>query len=339
MPCLTFAEAPPSQGHRGYSPSRDDGIPEPPRTPPTFDIPPPPLYTGPTFDPRETRSWRRRRNRPVEVQTPAGWFHCDRDDLLVHFPALREEPFGRRLRILDYIRVDGQHSGHGHGHGPQQFCDDDDAEAAATTATAAMVVHVLPHLFRGLERHRVAGEPFELFERADDMLERTADGPRGFAAAARFFVGACCALAADGGLGCSEALLDQVDEFVVGLLEMREPLPPVHPPLRPPLSRRHRRRGTRRGPRCSSPAPPPVCIPVGATSADDDCCRDIVVAYSKVFRPSSPGHMETLRRVWHLTPLRVRVRISAELVAMCERTARTASVQVFFRALRDLSLA
>jgi hypothetical protein len=217
------------------------------------------------------------------VQTPTAWFHCDRDDLLRHFPALRQEPFGRKIWVLDYIRA-----------GP---------------STAAVVAPVLPHLFRGLERHRVAGAPLELFERADDLLDRTTDSRRGFAAVARFFVGVCCALAKEGGLGCSEAILDQVDEFVVGLLEMRE-----------------------------VPLPRPGGGGGGAATVDDCCCRDIVVAYSKVFQPSAPRHMDTLRRVWRLTPSRVRVRISAELVEMCASTVGTTSPQVFFRALRDLSL-
>jgi hypothetical protein len=139
----------------------------------------------------------------------------------------------------------------------------------------------------------------ELFDRANDMLDRSGDSRRACHDVSMFFCNMCGILAKDGGLGCSEEILGQVDEFVVGLLEMFDP----------------------------------ECLFPGLLY------RNIVVSYSKVFRPSTAGHMETLGHVWNLVPLDIKARISTELVQIATNAASgAASPQIFFQALQDLSL-
>jgi hypothetical protein len=165
-----------------------------------FNGPPFVGYAGDTYQPRAPGS--RRQNRPVEVHCgPNTYYHCNRDDLLYHFPALRQEPFGRKLHPMQYVRPDNQR------------------ESPAVA---------LAHIFRGLEAYRNTGQPLDIFARADDLLERTSDSRRGFLDVYKFFIGVCVACAKEGGLGCSEEILRQVDDFAVGLAELwEESLPPL----------------------------------------------------------------------------------------------------------------
>ncbi|KAH6660981.1 hypothetical protein BKA67DRAFT_667946 [Truncatella angustata] len=101
------------------------------------------------------------------------------------------------------------------------------------------------------------------------------------------------------GLGCSEEILDQINEFVVGMLEMFEP-------------------------ECPTP---------------ELLYRNIVVSYSKVFQPNTDSHLETLRQVWNLVPMEIKVMILTELVQIANSTASGASSpQIFFKTLKELSV-
>lgn len=158
---------------------------------------------------------------------------------------------------------------------------------------------VLTHIFRGLESYRISGEPLEMFERANDMLDGNGDSTRSFPDVVVFFCSVCGVLAKEGGLGCGEEVLDQIDDFVVGLLETFE----------------------------------------AECAIRNITYRNIVVSYSKVFSPTTHGHMETQRRIWNRLPVEIKVGIATELMHFSRAAASGASSPlVFLTALRELSV-
>ncbi|KAI1845858.1 hypothetical protein JX265_011247 [Neoarthrinium moseri] len=96
----------------------------------------------------------------------------------------------------------------------------------------------------------MTGEPFQIFGRANALLEHCTDSRRAV------FPGTCRVFAkkgVGGGLGCSEEIPNQIDDFVVvvGVFKVWERNFPLH------------------------------------------YMRELVVSYSKIFMPSTPGHMDT----------------------------------------------
>ncbi|KAI0131775.1 hypothetical protein BJ170DRAFT_591759 [Xylariales sp. AK1849] len=130
-----------------------------------------------------------------------------------------------------------------------------------------MTAEAVKHIFRGLETYRTNGQPFELFERADDMLEKSSRSDVGFKQ--------------DGGLGCSDELLQQIDDFAIGLMELWH-----HP----------------------------------------KSAYEILVSYSRVFQPSTPHHMDTLRKIWNSVPNMLKPKLAHDLMVHGSRPPRTMGV-------------
>ncbi|KAI1266973.1 hypothetical protein F5Y18DRAFT_425529 [Xylariaceae sp. FL1019] len=129
------------------------------------------------------------RDRPVNVvlQPGARGYLCNRADIMEHLPNTRTTPFGRTFcPIIAYQNM-----------GPSAF------EALAA-------------LFSGLERYRATGCQLYLFENARHWLFY--ENSRAFPQCYEFFIGACNALDSEYGLGCSDALLQQIDEFAIDLM-------------------------------------------------------------------------------------------------------------------------
>ncbi|RYP44977.1 hypothetical protein DL769_011488 [Monosporascus sp. CRB-8-3] len=134
-----------------------------------------------------------RQDGAVEVQLPQGLAYvCNRADLLEHLPNVRHRLVGRVLRVGDLI---------------------------ARPNRTALVVDALPHIFRGFELHRTTGLKVDLFERARNHLHNGRNVDEFLVHAVNAFIGVCEALDSEGGLGCSDDLLGQIDEFVVELKE------------------------------------------------------------------------------------------------------------------------
>ncbi|ORY59547.1 uncharacterized protein BCR38DRAFT_412558 [Pseudomassariella vexata] len=253
----------------------------PPQGPFFVPPPPPPLYGGPPTggyaggvfyqagiqptSPPPTNA--PRRDRPVEVVTDGGVFHCSRDDILYHLPNARYHSLGRHFFPKNFI---------------------------ATPNRAASTLDALRHIFRGLENYRNTGQPFELFERADSILDKAKDGRYGFAEAARFYIGVCNALDKECGLGCSDELLVQIDDFVVGLMEMVD------------------------------------------NQVQPTYIREILFAYARVFQPSTPRHMETLRTLWGQIPDSLKPMLVGEINKCATAQPKSVVCQAFARAMKDM---
>ncbi|KAI0022473.1 hypothetical protein F4780DRAFT_777538 [Xylariomycetidae sp. FL0641] len=236
---------------------------------------------GPRRGPQQSAAWHQRvplpeegggrnllRSRPVAVHLPdGGLYNCDRGDILEHLPNTRRTPFGRDLRPHLARENENLHS--------------------------LQALHVI---FRGLEAFRATGAPLYLFERAREVLYR--DDRAVYGRVVQFFVGACLALDAEYGLGCSEELLQQMDEFVLDLVE----------------------------------AHPEGFFDQGRITA-------LFRAYSKVFRPTTPRHLDTLRKLCNLVPALPRALLMADLARSVERSSQRSNVASMFRAMRDLGLA
>ncbi|RYO76887.1 hypothetical protein DL766_008231 [Monosporascus sp. MC13-8B] len=129
----------------------------------------------------------------IEVQLPQGLTYvCNRVDLLEHLPNIRHRLVGRVLRVGDLI---------------------------ARPNRTALVVDALSHIFRGFELHRTTGLKVDLFERARNHLHNGRNIDEILVHAVNAFIGVCEALDSEGGLGCSDDLLGQIDEFVIELKE------------------------------------------------------------------------------------------------------------------------
>ncbi|RYP52799.1 hypothetical protein DL770_011010 [Monosporascus sp. CRB-9-2] len=134
-----------------------------------------------------------RQDGAIEVQLPQGLAYvCNRADLLEHLPNIRHRLVGCVLRVGDLI---------------------------ARPNRTALVVDALPHIFRGFELHRTTGLKVDLFERARNHLHNGRNVDEFLVQAVNAFIGVCEALDSEGGLGCSDDLLGQIDEFVVELKE------------------------------------------------------------------------------------------------------------------------
>ncbi|KAK8081032.1 hypothetical protein PG997_008850 [Apiospora hydei] len=131
--------------------------------------------------------------RPVEVVISNKIiFHCNRQDILFHFPATRQDPFGRRLYPQSYL-----------------------APPNRTPASQ----EGLRDIFQQFEQFRLTDAPVRLFDRAADLLDRGDDARVAYYEACKIFVGICTALDKEWGLGASDDLLRQIDEFVLVLME------------------------------------------------------------------------------------------------------------------------
>ncbi|KAI0150674.1 hypothetical protein GGR57DRAFT_471163 [Xylariaceae sp. FL1272] len=129
------------------------------------------------------------RDRPVIVilRPGARGYICNRADIIEHLPNTRSTPFGRT------------------------FCPQ-----IAYRNMGPSVLEALDSLFSGLERYRATGDPLYLFENARHWLFN--ENTRAFPQCYEFFIGACNALDSEYGLGCSDALLQQIDEFALDLM-------------------------------------------------------------------------------------------------------------------------
>ncbi|KAK8128908.1 hypothetical protein PG984_010016 [Apiospora sp. TS-2023a] len=144
--------------------------------------------------PRRPTRWQ---DRPVEVVLSNKLvFHCNREDIIHHLPATRQDPFGRRLYPSAYL---------------------------APANRTPIAEEGLRHLFRSLELYRLQNYPVRLFDRAADLLDRGDDARKAYAEACRIFCGLCAALDKEWGLGCSDDLLSQFDEFLVVLMQGYDP--------------------------------------------------------------------------------------------------------------------
>ncbi|KAK8033763.1 hypothetical protein PG991_003161 [Apiospora marii] len=136
-------------------------------------------------------------DRPVEVVLSNELvFHCNRADITYHLPGTRQDPFGRRLYPASYL---------------------------APANRTPIAEEGLRHLFRSLELYRLQSQPVRLFDRAADLLDRADDARKAYSEACRLFCGLCAALDKEWGLGCSDELLLQFDEFVVVLMQGYDP--------------------------------------------------------------------------------------------------------------------
>lgn len=182
------------------------GPPNPPNPPGLGGFPGPPGPPSPPGAPGQAQSGasiyigrppRTGATQRVEVVCSENCsFVCDRDDVLYHFPAARRHPFGRTLHVKQYL-----------------------APRRRTLAAAQAARHV----FRALDVYRRQGVALRLFARARDMLERSHDAARAYAEACGLFGGVCALLDPEQGLGASEELLAQTDEFVVELAGLWDP--------------------------------------------------------------------------------------------------------------------
>ncbi|CAJ2512442.1 Uu.00g054570.m01.CDS01 [Anthostomella pinea] len=206
---------------------------------------------------------------PVKVMLDeGGQYLCNRADILEHLPNTRQAPFGRTLEPR--IAVQNQ---------------------------IPAALEALHQLFRGLEQYRTTGTPLYMFERARAMLNR--DTEYAWYQCFDFFVGTCAALDSEFGLGCSEELLQQIDEFAIDLMYTHELGTLDH---RNPL-------------------------------------LDFFVAYAKVFQPTTPRHLDTLRELWNCVPAEPRAWLMVDLAQVMDWRAQRSNVNAMFRAMRDMGMA
>ncbi|KAI1340316.1 hypothetical protein F5Y15DRAFT_415206 [Xylariaceae sp. FL0016] len=182
-------------------PLRDDppSFPPPPALPPP--LPPPGPWANMSFHPDQHRTRYRLRDRPIMVilrplgpGRSTGNYLCNRSDILDHLPNTRHFPFGRTF----------------HPHIARRNW----------TPEAVEALHVL---FRGLEAYRNTGTQLYIFERAHSYLDNAFSDIRAYEGCYRLFIGFCTALDNEFGLGCSEELLQQIDDFAIDLMYTHEP--------------------------------------------------------------------------------------------------------------------
>ncbi|KAH9889606.1 hypothetical protein F4778DRAFT_383930 [Xylariomycetidae sp. FL2044] len=208
------------------------------------------------------------RSLPVVVTVGPNIRHlCNRTDILEHLPNTRSTPFGRRLNSEDFIPP--RH---------RRLCR-----------------RALSHIFDGLAEYRRSGTPLYVFEKTRDLLIH--DHHKPFAEALDMFVGVCNALDSEYGLGCSDALLQQVDEFAIDLMHAHST--GFFNPLR---------------------------------------LMAFFRSYSKVFQPTTPRHLDTLRTLWHSVPINYRVHVMRDFAQSLNRMSRRSNVHAMFRAMQDMGM-
>ncbi|KAI1497847.1 hypothetical protein F5X99DRAFT_395362 [Biscogniauxia marginata] len=227
---------------------------------PNIGLPRPPFESG----------WRSTlRDRPVTVILERGGVYlCNRADILQQLPNTRQHPFGRTL----YPNI-----------GP-----DNETDSA---------LDALHYIFRGLEMYRMTGTSMYLFERAQAFLYR--DNEACYQSAFDFFLGVCAALDSEHGLGCSDELLQQIDEFAMDLMDAHE------------LDFFNRA----------------------------EHLMVFFISYSKVFQPTTPRHLDTLRALYNSVPVFHRARLMEGISRALQNNPRRSNVHTMFRAMRDMGMA
>ena len=155
---------------------------------------------------------------PVEVRLPRPGkyptepvYLCDRADLLEPLPNIRHRLAGGVLHVDQFITWWNR----------SEYSEE-----------------ALHHIFRSFQLRRTSGLSVDIFERARDLLQHhhhnsssghghghnssrsggaSESSGSSYEIAFDVFVGVCQALDAEGGLGCSEDLLGQVEEFALEL--------------------------------------------------------------------------------------------------------------------------
>ncbi|KAI3320171.1 hypothetical protein HD806DRAFT_249356 [Xylariaceae sp. AK1471] len=274
-----------SSAPRTRSTSEPPSLSSPPRLPirgQPFNNPPPggpsppvipPLQVGDQNMPRPhagygTRSLLRDRPVIVQLETGARNYVCNRADILQHLPNTRLTPFGRTFH---------PHIAREHWRQP--------------------VLEAFHALFHGLERYRSTGTPVYLFESARDWLYQ--ENARCFEKCFYFFIGVCTGLDSELGLGCSDELLQQIDEFAIDLMYSHE---------------------------------------LGFFTGNRRLL-DFFMAYSKVFQPTTQRHVDTLRELYDSVPGFVRGHLVMHLTAMLDLRPQRSNANAMFRTMRDLGMA
>lgn len=235
----------------------------------------------------------------VEVQLPRGAIYlCDRQDLLAHFPNIRHRLTGRVLRVEDYI---------------------------AGSNRTPLAEDALHHVFRAFELRRVAGLSVDLFERARDLLRsgviRGGGGGSG-SGSGRNDRGR--GGGGSGGNGGRDEFFGSAFDLFVGTCQALD---------------------SEGGLGCSSD----LLAQVGEFALELKGATDfgpwnyhtlegLFAAYSKVFQPSAPRHMATLRRLWRAVDLDLKARLMAELSRELAFHPQRSNAHVMFRALSDMNM-
>ncbi|KAI1485256.1 hypothetical protein F5X96DRAFT_660835 [Biscogniauxia mediterranea] len=241
----------------------------PPDGPPRWYPPSPNMRPPMSYPPFEYSSRPMLRDRPVMVVLEKGGVYlCSRADILQHLPNTRQNPFGRTLSP---------------NIGPEN-----------ETESALDALH---SIFRGLEMYRMTGTPLYLFERARAFLQRDIEAC--YQSAFDFFLGVCAALDSEHGLGCSDELLQQIDEFALDLMDSHD-LDFFDKP---------------------------------------EHLMVFFISYSKVFQPTTPRHLETLRTLYNSIPVFHRSRLMEGISRALQNNPRRSNVHAMFRAMRDMGMA
>ncbi|KAK7740009.1 hypothetical protein SLS62_011152 [Diatrype stigma] len=173
----------------------------------------------------------------------------------------------------------------------------------------------LHHVFRAFELRRVAGLSVDLFERARDLLR--SGGIRG--GGGSDIRGRRC-----GGGGGRDEFFGSAFDLFVGTCQALD---------------------SEGGLGCSSD----LLAQVGEFALELKGAADfgpwnyhtfegLFAAYSKVFRPSAPAHMATLRRLWRAVDLDLKARLMAELSRELARHPQRSNAHVMYRALSDMDM-
>ncbi|KAI5923557.1 hypothetical protein F4810DRAFT_667921 [Camillea tinctor] len=145
--------------------------------------------------------------------------------------------------------------------------------------------------------YRMTGTPLYLFERARAFLQRDIEAC--YQSAFDFFIGVCAALDSEHGLGCSDELLQQIDEFALDLMDSHD-LDFFDKP---------------------------------------EHLMVFFISYSKVFQPTTPRHLETLRTLYNSIPVFHRSRLMEGISRALQNNPRRSNVHAMFRAMRDMGMA
>lgn len=235
--------------------------------------PPPPLVQpAPASEPTRTEP-----EPPIEVRLPDEGekkhrtepvYLCDRKDLLDHLPNIRHRLTGSVLHAAEFI---------------------------VGWNRSAYSQEALHHIFRSFQLRRTSGLSVDIFERARDLLQSGRNGEESFETAFGLFLGTCDALDAEGGLGCSEDLLSQVEEFALELQARADFGPWNYHSL-----------------------------------------IEFFMAYSKVFRPSTPRHMDALRALWRSVNIGGKAVVMDVLAESLDWNSQRSNGHVLYRALCDM---
>ena len=217
---------------------------------------------------------------PVEVWLPTlpkkrdyhrtePMYLCDRKDLLDHLPNIRHQLTGSALNVEDFIAGSNRTE---HTH------------------------EALHHIFRSFQLRRTSGLAVDVFERARDLLRSTPrNGVVSFDTAFDVFLGTCAALDSEVGLGCSDDLFSQVEEFALELKTAADFGPWNYHAL-----------------------------------------VEFFEAYSMVFQPSTPRHMDALRELWRCIEIRGKVIVMDHLAWKLDWEPKRSNAHVMYRALCDI---